>query len=74
MHYSAEKGSFVNLPLLLLSALLAACVTPLAAGIRLAATYRSAFAEEVRNHGIDGLISLLSSKNRGALKPVSVKI
>jgi phospholipid transport system substrate-binding protein len=43
------------------------------AGISLAATYRSVFAEEVRNHGIDGLISLLSSKNRGALKPVSVK-
>ena len=43
------------------------------AGISLAATYRSAFAEEVRNHGIDGLISLLSSKNRVALKPVSVK-
>ena len=43
------------------------------AGISLAATYRSAFAEEVRNHGIDGLISRLSSKNRGALKPVSVK-
>ncbi len=43
------------------------------AGISLAATYRSAFAEEVRNHGIDGLISLLSSKNRGALKSVSVK-
>src|SRR5207249_2142765 len=36
------------------------------AGISLAATYRSAFAEEVRNHGIDGLISLLSSKNHGA--------
>ena len=43
------------------------------AGMSLAATYRSAFAEEVRNHGIDGLISLLSSKNRVALKPVSVK-
>jgi phospholipid transport system substrate-binding protein len=43
------------------------------AGISLAATYRSAFAEEVRNHGIEGLISLLSSKNRGAFKPVSVK-
>ncbi|HXM82726.1 MAG TPA: ABC transporter substrate-binding protein [Burkholderiales bacterium] len=42
-------------------------------GISLVATYRSAFAEEVRNHGIDGLISLLSSKNRGAVKPVSVK-
>jgi phospholipid transport system substrate-binding protein len=36
------------------------------AGISLAATYRSVFAEEVRNHGIDGLISLLSSKNHGA--------
>ena len=43
------------------------------AGMSLAATYRSAFAEEVRNHGIDGLISLLSSKNRGALKSVSLK-
>jgi phospholipid transport system substrate-binding protein len=43
------------------------------AGISLAATYRSAFAEEVRNRGIDGLISLLSSKNRGALRSVSVK-
>ena len=43
------------------------------AGISLAATYRSAFAEEVRNRGIDGLISLLSSKNRVAVKPVSVK-
>ena len=46
-------------------------LTPVA-GISLAATYRSAFAEEVRNHGIDGLISLLSSRNRGALKSVSV--
>lgn len=27
--------------------------------------YRSAFADEVRNHGIDGLISTLASKNRG---------
>ena len=43
------------------------------AGISLAATYRSAFAEEVRNRGIDGLISLLSSKNRADVKPVSVK-
>ena len=32
-------------------------------GISLAATYLSAFAEEVRNNGIDGLIALLSSKN-----------
>src|SRR5205807_2672692 len=30
MHYSAEKGSFMNLPLLLVSALITACVTPLA--------------------------------------------
>ena len=44
------------------------------AGISLIVTYRSAFAEEVRNHGIEGLISLLSSKNRGAVKPASVKI
>src|ERR1700694_294227 len=42
-------------------------------GISLVATYRSAFAEEVRNQGIDGLISFLSSKNRGSVKPVSVK-
>jgi phospholipid transport system substrate-binding protein len=33
-------------------------------GISLTATYRTAFAEEVRNRGIDGLINLLSSKNR----------
>lgn len=34
-------------------------------GISLVVTYRTAFAEEVRNRGIDGLISLLSSRNRG---------
>jgi phospholipid transport system substrate-binding protein len=34
------------------------------AGMSLVATYRSAFAEEVRNRGIDGLIDLLTSKNR----------
>jgi phospholipid transport system substrate-binding protein len=33
-------------------------------GISLAANYRTAFAEEVRNRGVEGLISLLSSKNR----------
>jgi phospholipid transport system substrate-binding protein len=33
-------------------------------GISLVATYRTAFAEEVRNRGVDGLISLLASKNR----------
>ena len=33
-------------------------------GASLAATYRDIFAEEVRNHGIEGLIDLLSNKNR----------
>jgi phospholipid transport system substrate-binding protein len=37
-------------------------------GISLAANYRSAFAEEIRNNGIDGLIALLATKNRGAPK------
>jgi phospholipid transport system substrate-binding protein len=32
-------------------------------GISLAATYRSAFADEVRNNGVDGLIGLLARKN-----------
>jgi phospholipid transport system substrate-binding protein len=32
-------------------------------GISLVVTYRTAFAEEVRNRGIEGLISVLSSKN-----------
>lgn len=32
-------------------------------GMSLVATYRSAFAEEVRNRGVDGLIALLSAKN-----------
>lgn len=41
-------------------------------GISLVATYRSAFAEEVRNHGIDGLIATLAAKNRNATK-VSVR-
>jgi phospholipid transport system substrate-binding protein len=43
------------------------------AGISLVATYRTTFAEEVRNHGIEGLIGALSSKNREAMKRVSVK-
>jgi len=34
------------------------------AGISLVATYRSSFADEVRNNGVDGLIALLSRKNR----------
>jgi phospholipid transport system substrate-binding protein len=34
------------------------------AGISLVATYRSSFAEEVRNRGIEGLIEALSAKNR----------
>lgn len=33
-------------------------------GISLVATYRSSFADEVRNNGVDGLIALLSRKNR----------
>lgn len=37
-------------------------------GMSLVATYRSAFAEEVRNHGIDGLIQTLAAKNRSATK------
>ena len=35
-------------------------------GISLVATYRTSFAEEVRNHGIDGLIQALAAKNRSA--------
>ena len=38
------------------------------AGVSLAATYRTAFAEEVRNRGIEGLIGALASKNREAMK------
>jgi phospholipid transport system substrate-binding protein len=34
------------------------------AGISLVATYRSSFAEEVRNRGVDGLIATLANKNR----------
>jgi len=33
-------------------------------GISLVATYRSNFADEVRNNGVDGLITLLSHKNQ----------
>ncbi|HEX4798437.1 MAG TPA: ABC transporter substrate-binding protein [Burkholderiales bacterium] len=33
-------------------------------GASLAAAYRDSFAEEVRNRGVDGLIDLLSEKNR----------
>lgn len=33
------------------------------AGMSLVANYRSAFAEEVRNNGVEGLIALLSRKN-----------
>jgi phospholipid transport system substrate-binding protein len=35
-------------------------------GVSLIANYRTTFDEEVRNHGIDGLIQVLASKNRGA--------
>jgi phospholipid transport system substrate-binding protein len=41
------------------------------AGISLVATYRSAFSEEVRNRGVDGLIELLSRKNRQALRTLA---
>jgi len=41
-------------------------------GISLMSTYRTAFAEEVRANGVDGLIRTLSGKNRrGPPKPVS---
>ena len=33
-------------------------------GISLVATYRTAFAEEMRNHGVAGLVTLLERKNR----------
>lgn len=33
------------------------------AGISLVATYRSSFAEHARNHGIDGLLSMLERRN-----------
>ena len=33
-------------------------------GVSLVSAYRTSFAEEIRNRGIDGLIGLLSSKNR----------
>jgi phospholipid transport system substrate-binding protein len=36
------------------------------AGISLVATYRTSFAEHVRNHGIDGLISMLERRNSGS--------
>jgi phospholipid transport system substrate-binding protein len=39
-------------------------------GISLAVNYRTAFGEEVRNHGVEGLIALLADKNRqAAAKP-----
>ena len=42
-------------------------------GASLAATYRDTFAEEVRNHGIEGLIDSLSNKNRqNDARPASV--
>ena len=35
------------------------------AGMSLVATYRSTFSEHARNHGIDGLIAMLESRNAG---------
>jgi phospholipid transport system substrate-binding protein len=43
------------------------------AGISLVATYRTQFADEVRNRGIDGLIELLASKNRQAVRPARAR-
>ena len=43
------------------------------AGISLVANYRSAFADEVRNRGIDGLIELLATKNRRGVKTAAAK-
>lgn len=44
------------------------------AGASLAATYRDTFAEVVRNQGVDGLIELLSGKNRqNGAKPAPVR-
>ena len=43
-------------------------------GISLVATYRSSFAEEIHNNGIDGLIASLAGKNRrGGAQPVPRK-
>jgi phospholipid transport system substrate-binding protein len=43
-------------------------------GISLVATYRTTFAEEIRNHGIEGLIDLLAGKNRqGGARTVSAR-
>jgi phospholipid transport system substrate-binding protein len=39
-------------------------------GMSLIATYRTSFEEEVRNHGVDGLIRVLASKKRGT-KPAA---
>jgi phospholipid transport system substrate-binding protein len=33
-------------------------------GVSLVTTYRDTFANEVRNNGVDGLIKVLSDKNR----------
>jgi len=44
------------------------------AGVSLVATYRTAFAEEIRNHGVDGLIAVLVRKNNdGAVTPARIR-
>jgi phospholipid transport system substrate-binding protein len=43
------------------------------AGASLAATYRDTFAEVVRNHGVDGLIELLSGKNQNGARRAAVQ-
>jgi phospholipid transport system substrate-binding protein len=35
------------------------------AGVSLVANYRTEFANEIRNNGVDGLIKSLASKNKG---------
>ena len=40
------------------------------AGVSLVASYRTTFAAEVRDHGVEGLIGLLAAKNRKAVKAV----
>lgn len=41
-------------------------------GVSLAISYRSSFAQEIRDHGIDGLIHRLGERNRGAQGSIPV--
>lgn len=40
-------------------------------GVSLVSTYRSTFSEQVRNHGIEGLIDMVSAKNRQNTKRIA---